>query len=747
VEIDEDTIYQKEFMGADKISVSFISHDKLDLAIEDYIIWNNINYRLKDAPEVTKRDSKTFEYGLTFYSPTYDLYSKLIIDEGRTQFSYSGTPFDLVSLILDNIQQLDSTWALGDISSIGEVLTFSFSEQSCRTALTQVAEAFELEYSIEDKVINLVESIGSDTSHLFQYGRGRGLYSLTRRILDEPFATRWYGYGGTQNIAATYRDGLGRLTSQNSPYDQNTALYGIKEGSVTFEGIYPRFEGTVGSIEGNNSVFDTAIDFDLNSLFIEDGAAKIVFKTGDLAGNEFPITSYNDTTKKVNFGQTEGQSGYILPNDTVKAAVGDKFTFVGIEMPESYVTNAEAELETKVQEHMAKQSNPKVGYDLEIDEKYVKSNNISLVAGDRVRVTDTDLFVDELIRVQSIEYPLVNPNKVIVVLSDDLIYTEQERIVKDVRENERQLDETIQDAAFGRKVADEIRNYAIVTQFVKTLVGERAVMSGAFVAGNPTGGGRAGVNGAGTETDEVRFFAGSDYDNRATAPFRVLDDGSVLASMLSVLGGSVLLGGVQIGNLLIDDEGFIRSVDYDPANNAGVKLDEEGIVGSNGEITFDTTYLSQQVKASIFGHTTKVNTATNKYAAIAGINEAELDTTHSTQLLDADQSVGGLFTSVRNMGAQYSAITLAGGFGDPVNLTKNDHYVVIEGSTGNVYLPPNPDRGHTIEIKMAGTNPTVYPSAGDNLESIGSLSIGSGKSVKFVFNKPNRTWYVFPGRS
>lgn len=40
-------------------------------------------------------------------------------------------------------------------------------------------------------------------------------------------------------------------------------------------------------------------------------------------------------------------------------------------------------------------------------------------------------------------------------------------------------------ATYAKLAADEIRNYAVVQQFKKTFVGDRAIMTGVFVAGNP----------------------------------------------------------------------------------------------------------------------------------------------------------------------------------------------------------------------------------------------------------------------
>ena len=62
-----------------------------------------------------------------------------------------------------------------------------------------------------------------------------------------------------------------------------------------------------------------------------------------------------------------------------------------------------------------------------------------------------------------------------------------------------------------------------------TEVVKNTITTGALTVGN-TLGGNAGINGAGLSGESIRFFAGSKYDKKEEAPFRVQDDGSVYAS-------------------------------------------------------------------------------------------------------------------------------------------------------------------------------------------------------------------------
>lgn len=46
----------------------------------------------------------------------------------------------------------------------------------------------------------------------------------------------------------------------------------------------------------------------------------------------------------------------------------------------------------------------------------------------------------------------------------------------------------------------------------------------------------AGITGNGTASDSIRFWAGASFENRKTAPFRVMQDGSVVMSKAQVEG-------------------------------------------------------------------------------------------------------------------------------------------------------------------------------------------------------------------
>ncbi len=435
--IDGSTVFTQKLMVEHKIVGSTIVPSPLGLQIGDYVAHDGERFYLNIVPAVEKINNFTYSYDFVFEGEVYYLYNKLFIDEGLADFNYHGSPVDFIDLLLTNINSTQSGWTKATIED-AEARTLSFSNDSCRTALTKIAEAFGMEYRLAGKSIYLQKTVGFDTTLRFEYGRGKGLYTLSRNSIDEKsLVTRVFGFGARKNLGPDYRDGSSRLVFEERYLDKNTSLYGIREGSVTFDDVFPQRTGTISAIDpGNRMRFvDISLNFDINTQLIEGTTAKVVFKTGALAGYQFEIKSYLNSSKTIEILPFSEENGYTLPNSLNFPEVGDKYVLVDIKMPQSYITTAEQLLRDKAQSYLDENSVPRLTYGLEIDEKYIRDNGIALKVGNLVTVKDTALSIDNNIRVNEISYPLVAPARVSAIISDTIPYTLQERIIADTIDN------------------------------------------------------------------------------------------------------------------------------------------------------------------------------------------------------------------------------------------------------------------------------------------------------------------------
>ena len=107
-----------------------------------------------------------------------------------------------------------------------------------------------------------------------------------------------------------------------------------------------------------NEFTDDSMDFDLNETVEEDPdttkwlipgiSAKVRFTTGNLAGYEFDLHKYDHATKEIQIIPFIDENGYKFPSETSPAfqmQVGDQYHFIDINLPDSYIEEAEEDLE------------------------------------------------------------------------------------------------------------------------------------------------------------------------------------------------------------------------------------------------------------------------------------------------------------------------------------------------------------------------------------------------------------------
>ena len=442
VEIDKSTRYTHIKMGAHKVEAVFFTEAPVDIRIGDYITFEGENFYLNNIPRVKEVSSNKFEYSVVFEGERYTLYNKKLRHLSNAEFSYHGNAQAHLQLIIDNINEISERWSIGEVKET-ETKTIRYNSLYCREALNQIAEAFDLEFRFKGREITLVESIAIDTDYEFKYGFNKGLYSLVQRPVDSSnVITRWYGFGASKNIDKEYRNGVDRLVFEEKYIDVDVELYGVREGDYIDEGVFPQRTGLVTGIDEDKvtRITDADLEFDINDHLISGVTAMIVFKTGALAGSEFEINNYDHRTKEIVFNAVVDQFDNETPSEVRKPNIGDAYTLTGINMPESYVTNAEATLKEKTQAY-ANNNRLAVIYDLDIDYRYLRRKNILLNVGMKVRVQSDQLEVDELIEVNQISKPLIAPEEVKVVLSNTTVISESSKNLQIIKEAPRRLQE------------------------------------------------------------------------------------------------------------------------------------------------------------------------------------------------------------------------------------------------------------------------------------------------------------------
>ncbi|SDE15119.1 phage tail protein, partial [Riemerella columbipharyngis] len=465
--------YTKTLLGEDSISLTVESKTVLDFHINDYIDLRNKRYTLNTAPKV-KKEQGFYTYDLTFEGMQYRLRKKIYFNldtqgyQTTGDFPLTSTIETFLQVLISNINQVDDfTWTLGEYPQNSETKTLTFSDENCLAVLQKICKEYDTEFEIAEDITHKrcvlnIKKFGETLPFTFEYGKGNGLYSLSRDNVNDEVITRLYVYGSTENLKADYRNFSERLklpTSYGREYIEDGAKvkqYGLIEGIKTFDDIKPTFKGivsAVGTLEnGVQKLVVRNMDFDLNEkekdkvttkYLIAGTAAKLHFNKGNLAGYEFELSKYDHSTKTFSLKQFKDERGQAFPDAKATAFqfnVGDEFTLLDITMPDRYITNAENKLLQEGLKEYEKRSVNNLKYALDIDPMFLKDKGNTgtkfFSVGDYISIKDEALGVDKTSRIITLREDLLQEYKYNIDIADTYSISFVESIVSDIKDNQ-----------------------------------------------------------------------------------------------------------------------------------------------------------------------------------------------------------------------------------------------------------------------------------------------------------------------
>lgn len=467
-------------LGEDTVTIKLTSATPLHFVVGDYLQVFGSVYTLNKYDEPAKTGEREFETSLVFEGLQYKLLAAQFRSADAQGLNPSGE-FPLVAdmrlamgVLINNMNRVGAAekevWTLGECIDT-EFKEYSFSRENCLEVLQRLCQDNGCEFEIlalgnKRYQLNIKKKIGNLFPATFTFGKGGSIYKLQRKnINNDDVISRLYVEGGTQNITSKYRNGALRLRLcvNGESYiesKQAIAAFGIKEGSRTYDGIYPKRTGTVSAVvQGDVLSFVDDEMFDLNEKdangtkwLIDGTSAKVKFTgTSNLAGYTFEINSYNHKTHTFKLVRYEDSRGFKYPSDAHEAyqiAKGDTYVLLDIVMPDDpYVVDAEAELLAKAQADLEADSQPKVSYELELEsmaleKAYGSEQGITNIfqLGDILPIKDPDINVDKAIRITGWTRDCYsNPYKYKLTLSDTIEVSLIQNILEDIKGNEQDI--------------------------------------------------------------------------------------------------------------------------------------------------------------------------------------------------------------------------------------------------------------------------------------------------------------------
>jgi hypothetical protein len=459
--------YTGVFMAERACTSTFISDAKINFDVFDYIDYRGERFELELLPTVKKISKHQYSYDLNFVSLKYELERCMMrnivpSDNGIVYptplvVEFTGT----VKYLAERIQAcLDAMYGKGVWSITladgvdSEEKNISMSNQNCWSALSLVNTEYKLNYFVKGRSVTIggAEPV---VNNVFEYGKGKGLYEIERiSDADTGIVTKLRAYGGTRNLDYSYpkkpewTDSILPANYALSPLrlmlpsfktdgvtdfvlasNEAIAKYGIREGVITYDDIYPSITGmknsagqaideikSVDAITSETQPTFTVqlydLGFDLNESLTTD-EAQLSMKSGALQGYAFTITkivkasdgSYTLTLGRNTLEESDTDD-FTVPNKDWNMKAGDRFVLLNILMPQEYIRAAENRLLERAKEYIAKYSSTNYSYNIGVDEIFMARNaNFynEIMEGKRLTVNDPEMGIDhENVIIQSL---------------------------------------------------------------------------------------------------------------------------------------------------------------------------------------------------------------------------------------------------------------------------------------------------------------------------------------------------------
>lgn len=444
----------------DTIAITVVSPFPQSYGIGDVITVFGRDYRLNRLPKVSKTGMQEYQYDLEFEGIQYDLMRvtyDVNINTTNNQLqdiqgdSLTGDLKRFMEVLISNANRVfPGKWALGVCPETDGDNTLTFSESdNCLSVLQTLCseDKFGVEFEIERingvYVINIKKTIGQTLPFVLEYGKGKGLYSISREnVSSSNIITRLKVYGSTENITSKYRAdrlcmyGKDKASSYIEKADA-VAKYGIFEGRKNFD-IKPTFTGKVSSVVDGDvlSFIDTSFPFDINAknasgetLYLSSGvSAKVHFNSGNLAGYEFEVHAYDHATHKFTLVKQTDDRGNVFPSEISPAfqiGKNDTYKVLDIAYSRDIEEAAEKKLAEEGNKYYDQNSQPKVQYSVNVTKAFIEnklalSDGITNVfaPGDYLPIKDDEIGVDKSIRIKSFTRNVLDPYDYSLTISD-----------------------------------------------------------------------------------------------------------------------------------------------------------------------------------------------------------------------------------------------------------------------------------------------------------------------------------------
>lgn len=479
IQVDDSSYRYRAIKGDHNLTLYFSLAEHVEIPVGAYCVYENETYTLEKPESLTMKHSRYFEYTVVFDSPQAKAGKWKFRNpvDRRLKFSLTAKPIEHLQMFVDNMNQRDSGWTIGQCIDAPEK-TISYNHAYCIDALSQMADEWETEYEFVGKQVSLWKvEYNRDNPLPLSYGKGNGFKPGIGRsnYEDSTPIEILYVQGGEQNIDASQYGSSELLLpkSQTIRFDgehfegetgfdgskartyktdadgfsirrADKALSSQTEDSLDCSEIYPSRVGTISAVTVVDAskhfydIVDNSIPASLNfeDCLIEGETLTIIPQTGMLAGKEFEVKYIHEATggKAARRFEIVPQDidGQTMPGGNYIPKVGDTYAVFHCMLPAAYIcdnatkTGASWDMFRQGVKYLYDNEEQKFTFTGELDGIWAKKDWLNI--GGRIKLGGFVQFSDErfqpegvLVRIIGIKDYINNPHSPEIELSNSTV--------------------------------------------------------------------------------------------------------------------------------------------------------------------------------------------------------------------------------------------------------------------------------------------------------------------------------------
>lgn len=489
------SLYHKELMGQEYVSLSFKLAQMVRLFRGDYIVTEFGRFTIASVDRPTyDPNTGAYTYEQKFHAG-WEYWRKRILYYNRQKgkekaWKMTQTPAFFMQIVIENLKDEGFGDFIAEVdATLSEMKLVEFDSTDIIAGLSKIAETWESEWWITDNTIHLSKCAYGSPVPLQLHDT---LSRLDRDASNDTiYVTRLVAFGSTRNIPKAYREDEDSDLVKEGLVEKRLKLpklyphldawsdmqnEEIEEGIVIFEDVYPRRTGTCQTIstkeytdtieheDGSTTkekwnayrFTDSGITFK-KEYILEGQELRLVFQTGKLAGMDFALTFNPDGKSETSHDAQvfeivrSEEYGVNLPNDSFHPEVGDEYIMYGFDIQlvsDQYIKNAELELLNKARTWLSKNSEDKSVYTADTNKvrcagfktgedgqlHYLESDEIDLEVGQNVKLIDANYFDAgyKVSRIRAFEKKLDNKFNATYTIGESSSYSTSQQLEEKV---------------------------------------------------------------------------------------------------------------------------------------------------------------------------------------------------------------------------------------------------------------------------------------------------------------------------